>query len=194
MLSIKTGVTVLLSGVLVCGLTACGHYPSDEDVASGADVQSTRPNPLVAQPTPDYTERLPHHISTTEKEVLVDPNVHAFGAYNSDGELVRAGLVSAGSDWCPDLGRRCHTASGTFRVNSLGSPHCKSSMFPIPHGGAPMPYCMFFHRNQALHGSPDHEVVEGNISHGCVRMHVFDAEWLRYNFVNVGTKVVVRPY
>jgi lipoprotein-anchoring transpeptidase ErfK/SrfK len=64
----------------------------------------------------------------------------------------------------------------------------------MPHGGAPMPYCMFFNRNQALHGSPDHEVVDGNISHGCVRMHVPEAEWLRYNFVHVGTKVIVRPY
>jgi lipoprotein-anchoring transpeptidase ErfK/SrfK len=27
-----------------------------------------------------------------------------------------------------------------------------------------------------------------------VRMHVSDAEWLRYNFVNVGTKVIVKPY
>jgi lipoprotein-anchoring transpeptidase ErfK/SrfK len=45
-----------------------------------------------------------------------------------------------------------------------------------------------------LHGVPDGEVVEGNISHGCVRMHVVDAEWLRYSFVNYGTKVVVKPY
>jgi lipoprotein-anchoring transpeptidase ErfK/SrfK len=108
--------------------------------------------------------------------------------------LIRAGQASAGSNWCPDLGRPCHTHPGTYRVNSLGSPGCKSSQFPIPHGGAPMPYCMFFDRNQALHGSPDREVVDGNISHGCVRMHVPDAEWLRYNFVSVGTKVIVEPY
>ena len=144
--------------------------------------------------TPDYSSRLPSHLDVGEKTVLVDPNVHAWGAYDSSGSLIRAGQASAGSDYCPDLGRRCHTKSGTFRVNSLGSPNCKSSMFPMPHGGAPMPYCMFFNQNQALHGSSEGEVVDGNISHGCVRMHVPDAEWLRYNFVNVGTKVIVRPY
>ncbi len=43
-----------------------------------------------------------------------------------------------------------------------------------------MPYCMFFNGNQGLHGSP--YVMEGNVSHGCVRLSVSDAEWLRFNF------------
>lgn len=141
-----------------------------------------------------YASRLPQSIHSGEKVVLVDPRVHAWGAYGSDGSLIKGGLATAGSNWCPDLGRPCHTRSGSFRVYSLGSPNCKSSLFPIPRGGAPMPYCMFFNKNQAMHGSHDHEVVDGNISHGCVRMHVSDAEWLRYNFVNVGTKVIVKPY
>ena len=83
---------------------------------------------------------------------------------------------------------------GTHRVYSLGGPGCISHLFPIPRGGAPMPYCMYFSGGQALHGVPPYEVGEGNFSHGCVRMHVGDAEWLRYNFVNEGTKVIVRPY
>jgi lipoprotein-anchoring transpeptidase ErfK/SrfK len=62
----------------------------------------------------------------------------------------------------------------------------------MPHGGAPMPYCMFFNGSQGLHGS--YEVVDGNASHGCVRMTVSDAEWVRFNFATIGTKVVVRPY
>lgn len=142
---------------------------------------------------PDYASRLPEHLSGG-KAVLVDPNVHAWGAYDTDGSLIRAGLISAGSNWCPDLGRPCHTYPGTYHVYSLGSEGCKSHIFPIPRGGAPMPYCMYFHGGQALHGSPEGEVVEGNISHGCVRMHVSDAEWLRFNFVNVGTKVIVKSY
>ena len=55
-----------------------------------------------------------------------------------------------------------------------------------------MPYCMYFHGNQALHGS--HETADANISHGCVRLHVGDAEWIRFNFANVGTKVIIKPY
>jgi len=139
-----------------------------------------------------YESRVPQHLATGEKTILVDPNVHAWGAYAADGHLVRAGLAVAGADYCPDLHRRCHTASGTFRIHSLGSASCKSSIFPIPRGGAPMPYCMFFHGGEGLHGS--YELGEANMSHGCVRMEVSEADWMRHNFANVGTKVIVKPY
>lgn len=144
---------------------------------------------------------MPSQINTTgEKVIIVDPNIHVFGAYDASGNLLRSGTVTAGNSWCRDIHRPCRTRSGTFRIYSLGGPGCKSHRYPLPHGGAPMPYCMFFNGNQGLHGS--YEVVYGNISHGCVRMHVADAKWLRYNFVEGpnsrngyrGTKVIVRPY
>lgn len=144
---------------------------------------------------------LPSHIrSHGEKVIIVDPNSHEWGAYSPDGSLIRSGVATAGSKWCRDLGRPCKTRAGVFRIFSLGSSGCRSSKFPLPHGGAPMPYCMFFNGGQGLHGS--HEVVRGNVSHGCVRMHVEDARWLRFDFVEGprasngyrGTKVIVRPY
>lgn len=129
-----------------------------------------------------------------EKVIIVDPNSHEWGAYSPDGTLLRSGTATAGSDYCRDLHRRCHTRSGTFRIYSLGSASCKSHKFPLPRGGAPMPYCMYFNGGQALHGSYGHEVVAGNISHGCVRLHVDDARWIRFNFANIGTKVIVKSY
>lgn len=143
--------------------------------------------------TPNYGSRMPSSIDSSGKVVVVNPRVHAWGAYEN-GALVRSGQATAGSDWCPDLGRPCRTAVGQFRISSLGNPECKSRTFPIPKGGAPMPYCMYFHGGQALHGVHEGEVVDGNISHGCVRMHIPDAEWLRNNFAQVGTKVIVQPY
>lgn len=145
-----------------------------------------------SQPSVNYESRLPQHLATGEKTILVDPNVHAWGAYDSSGNLLRGGLVTAGNYYCPDIHRPCKTKSGTFRIHSLGAASCKSHIFPLPHGGAPMPYCMFFNGGQGLHGS--YEVVEGNVSHGCVRMHPSDAEWIRFNFANIGTKVIVKPY
>ncbi len=145
---------------------------------------------------------LPRNIDAqSEKVIIVDLTVHAWGAYGADGSLVRWGPATGGSDWCRDIHRACRTKPGTFRVYSLGSSSCVSRKFPVPRGGAPMPYCMFFDGGQALHGSPG-EVVRGNISHGCVRIYVNDAEWLRYDFVEGpnssnnyhGTKVVVKPY
>jgi hypothetical protein len=144
---------------------------------------------------------VPEHIHPPgEKLILVDPNAHAWGAYNTQGKLIRWGIATAGGDWCSDINRPCHTKVGSFRIYSLGDSHCASSKFPIPGGGAPMPYCMYFNGDQAIHGS--NAVEFDNKSHGCVRVHVSDAEWLRYNFVEKpnaalqyhGTLVVIRPY
>lgn len=140
------------------------------------------------------TSYLPETIKPSgEKVVIVDPHVHAWGAYSANGKLLRSGLATAGSNWCSDIGRSCRTKTGTFRIYSLGNSDCVSSKYPIEEGGgAPMPYCMYFNGSQGLHGS--NGVVAGNISHGCVRLRVNDAEWLRYQFVSIGTKVIVLPY
>lgn len=127
-----------------------------------------------------------------ERVIVVDPRVHRWGAYDSSGNLIRSGLASAGSNYCKDLGRPCRTKPGSFRIYSMGSSSCYSTRFPLPHGGAPMPYCMYFNGNQAIHGS--NHTVEGNVSHGCIRVRVGDAYWIRFNFAGNGTKVIIKPY
>lgn len=183
---------MLITAIMVFLLSACAtttrtaqNTMNDRD----SDDSSSRYSDYAP---PDYASRLPSRIHTNERTILIDPSVHAWGAYNSDGYLVRAGLATAGSSWCEDIGRPCRTKIGHFRIFSLGSSECKSSRYPIPDGGAPMPYCMFFNGHQGLHGS--YQVVEGNVSHGCVRVEVDDAEWIRFNFARVGTKVIVQPY
>ncbi len=139
--------------------------------------------------------------STNEKLIVVDPVERAWGAYDASGMLVRWGPVSAGSDWCRDLDEPCHTHDGSYRIFTLGSSSCYSTKFPLPDGGAPMPYCMYFNNGQALHGEPN-GLPGYNASHGCVRLYVNDAEWLRYDFVEGpnadndyrGTQVIVKPY
>ena len=145
----------------------------------------------------DYSSRLPQQMNTDGKKmVLVDPNAHAWGAYDANGHLVRAGIATAGGIACPpdENSPTCRTSIGTFHISSLGDGSCYSKVYPKPEGGGLMPYCMFFSNGQALHGSPDSTVIEANVSHGCVRMRIPDAEWMRYNFAQVGTKVVVLPY
>ncbi|HVY53240.1 MAG TPA: L,D-transpeptidase [Gammaproteobacteria bacterium] len=181
---------VLAFVFLFTSLAGCAHLSNTGDrFAANRALQP--PNYDSAR----YSSRLPISISSYgEKTIVVNPHLHAWGAYDANGNLIRGGIATAGSDWCPDLGRSCRTRSGSFRLNSLGSSNCKSSIYPLPKGGAPMPYCMFFNGGQALHGSLPGAVVDANASHGCVRLTIPDAEWLRYNFVNVGTKVIVMPY
>jgi lipoprotein-anchoring transpeptidase ErfK/SrfK len=135
-----------------------------------------------------------------QKKIIVDPRIHMWAAYNEEGKLVKSGVATAGKDYCPDIGRPCRTKVGTFRINSLGEANCRSRTFPVGRGGAPMPYCMFFNEGQALHGS--YQVVHANISHGCVRLRIKDAKWLRYNFAEeataqneaLGTIVIIKSY
>lgn len=187
MSNLKTGLALIAYVILSASLSSCATGSANGSMPGNASSNYDSYNPS------DYDSRLPQEIASTGKTIVVDPNVHAWGAYQ-DGKLIKAGLATAGSSWCPDIGRPCRTRSGTFHIQSLGSADCKSSIYPLPRGGASMPYCMYFNGSQGLHGSYPGNVVEGNVSHGCVRMHVADAEWIRYNFANIGTKVIVKPY
>lgn len=136
--------------------------------------------------------------SDGKKLIIVNLPKLAWGAFDSTGNLVNWGPVSGGRDFCSDIGKPCNTIRGVFSVFEKKDQHCKSESFPVDHGGgAPMPYCMFFHDGFALHGS--HELPGYNASHGCVRMYKEDAKWLNENFVDVpvyahdkGTEVIVQ--
>jgi lipoprotein-anchoring transpeptidase ErfK/SrfK len=141
----------------------------------------------------------PHHIDDNEKQVIIDQDKLAWGAYDDHGQLVKWGPIASGRDKCPDSANSCKTLTGIYRVFSKENEKCKSDIFPIGKGGARMPYCMYFHKGFALHGSDD--MPGFRASHGCVRMFIRDAKWLNEQFVDstneknniLGTKVVVRP-
>lgn len=123
---------------------------------------------------------------------VFNPRTHSWKAIANDGEVVRTGRASGGKGYCADTHRSCRTPVGTFTVWSKGSASCRSSRYPLPNGGAPMPYCMFFSKYYAIHGSDD--VPNYNASHGCIRVTRGDAVWLHHHFVHEGTKVIVKPY
>lgn len=132
-----------------------------------------------------------------DEVLVVNQQKLAWGAYDEDGDLVAWGPISSGKNFCPDVGRGCKTAVGTFNMYSKRGPGCKSGKYPVGKGGAPMPYCMFFHGGFAMHGSP--EVPGYRASHGCVRLFTEDAKWLHENFIDLknrgdsGTTVIVQP-
>ena len=130
--------------------------------------------------------------SAANNEFVFSPRTLQWQAINADGKVVRSGHGSGGRGYCPDIKRSCHTPTGTYSVLSKSGSGCHSSRYPVGKGGAPMPYCMFFSKYYAIHGSPD--VPNRNASHGCIRVVPSDARWLNQNFVHIGTKVVVKPY
>lgn len=124
---------------------------------------------------------------------IYDPKLLAWAAYDSRGQLVRTGAGSGGKNYCPDVGRPCHTPVGSYRIFSKFGADYVSSVFPIETGGgAPMPYAMFFKGGFAIHGS--YNVPNYNASHGCIRVIPEDARWLNNAFLTRGSLVIVRPY
>lgn len=123
---------------------------------------------------------------------VFSPRSLTWKAINDNGTVVRSGHASGGKGYCRDTGRSCRTPTGTYSVISKGGPGCRSSRYPVGRGGAPMPYCMFFSRYYAIHGSYD--VPNYNASHGCIRVEPGDAAWLSHNFVRIGTRVVIKSY
>ncbi len=133
-----------------------------------------------------------------QNSIIVDQDKLAWGAYNRSGQLIKWGAISSGKDYCPDIRRSCNTHTGIFNIFNKKDSRCHSNIFPIGRGGAKMPYCMFFYKGFAMHGS--NEVPGYRDSHGCVRLFTQDAKWLNEEFVILsresngfkGTRIVVQ--
>ena len=123
---------------------------------------------------------------------IFNPKTHSYVAIDNNGRVVKSGRASGGRSYCPDIGRSCRTPSGSYTIQSMRGAGCRSSRFPVGRGGSPMPYCSFFSKYYAVHGS--YEVPNYNASHGCIRVVPSDAQWLQRNFFRVGTRVIVKPY
>ena len=123
---------------------------------------------------------------------IYNPRSLQWSAVNERGHVVRTGAGSGGQSYCPDIHRACRTPTGVYHVISKRGSDCRSSRYPLGKGGTPMPYCMFFSKYYAIHGS--YEVPHRNASHGCIRVKPTDAHWLYQNFIKVGTTVVVKSY
>lgn len=126
------------------------------------------------------------------KVFIFNPRTHSWSAINEKGRVIKSGRASGGRHYCPDIRRSCRTPAGVYRISSMRGADCKSSRYPVGRGGAKMPYCSFFSKYYAVHGSYD--VPRYNASHGCIRVVPSDALWLQRHFMKIGTKVIVKPY
>lgn len=135
-----------------------------------------------------------------EKMIKVDKALSAFAAYDADGHLLKWGPISAGTLQCLDVREGCTTPVGRFRVIRKEGEDCVSKSWPYringSRGGGEMPWCMYFYKGFALHGSSELPGYEA--SAGCLRLFTEDAQWLNEHFVDLpghhgkGTLVVIQ--
>ncbi len=148
---------VLMIGFIIT-LVGCMHIPSANDPDGDGDARGMNHFPM-------------HRNTHGRRTFVFDPNYRAFAVYNEQGKRINTGKSSGGAPFCQDIGRSCRTIVGTYTITRKGDEDCKSSRFPIEtRGGAPMPYCMYFHaKGYAIHGSSD-VPTSHNASHGCIRV------------------------
>lgn len=77
------------------------------------------------------------------------------------------------------------TPSGDYKVLRKEPMHI-STIYPKPHGGAKMPYSLWFHGGYFIHGYKS--VPQHPASHGCIRLTIPDAKTL-FDWTPVGTPV-----
>ena len=99
---------------------------------------------------------LPAYRDTRGKQtVVISLGKFAFGAYDAQGKLLYWGPASSGKEFCASPDGICKTVMGAFKVFKIGGEDCASNQYPLEtEGGAPMPYCMFFHGGMAFHAMP----------------------------------------
>ena len=183
--------------ILVAGLFCLSPLTATAKICSANTPSCFKQGKTLLLAANKSKHRASHHFSnnrpaTGNRVFIFDPQQLRWAAYSESWQLIKTGKASGGKGYCRDLRRSCRTPRGTFQVHSKGSAGCKSSKYPVGRGGAPMPYCMFFHRGYAIHGSPD--VPNYNASHGCIRVLPSAAQWLHQNFIRHGTTVIVHPY
>lgn len=119
-------------------------------------------------------------VSAQEQFILIVLDRQFLGLYEC-GKLVASYPISSGK---PGF----RTLRGDSRVTRKCQ-DCKSSIYPEPDGGAPMPWALQFrYSSYWMHGG---DLPGWAASHGCVRLFVKDAEALfRRIAIGTGVKVV----
>jgi lipoprotein-anchoring transpeptidase ErfK/SrfK len=125
--------------------------------------------------------------------VVIDRGANTLKLYRST-QLVRTFNVATGTAYYP-------TPSGVFEVvNMQANPwwtppnsDWARGLSPVPPGpGNPLGtrWMGISSPGVGMHGTPDDASIGYSRSHGCIRMHIPDAEWL-FEHVEVGTPVVI---
>jgi lipoprotein-anchoring transpeptidase ErfK/SrfK len=106
------------------------------------------------------------------KWVLVDLGQQTLTAYEGDVPVF-ATLISSGKDH-----DESETHPGLYRVEHKMDCSDMHGEPDDPYGVDRVPYVLYFHKNEALHGTYWHDRFGFPASHGCVNLSPADARWL----------------
>ncbi len=114
-------------------------------------------------------------------ERWIEVNLSQQMVYAYEGDvLVNSFVVSTGTWMTPTVTGQYHIYV-KYRSTTMAGPGYYLTN---------VPYVMYFYKGYGLHGTYWHNNFGTPMSHGCVNLRTYDAEWL-YNWASVGTLVSV---
>ena len=116
--------------------------------------------------------RPPSSIPTGAKWVIVDLAQQTLTAYEGE-TAVYATLISSGKDY-----KESETHVGLYQVEHKMDYSDMHGESDEPYDVDRVPYALYFHKNEALHGTYWHDRFGAPASHGCVNLSLADARWL----------------
>jgi len=123
---------------------------------------------------------------TEPKYILIDLKRQFLGLYEC-GRLTASYPISSGTGVRGPKGENYRTPPGDYRVKAKNK-DAKSSKYPEPDGGAPMPYAVSFkYPGYWMHGG---DLVGYPASHGCIRQLYSEAPKV-FAWARIGTFVRV---
>jgi hypothetical protein len=114
----------------------------------------------------------PSSIPTGAKWVIVDLAQQTLTAYEGES-AVYATLISSGKDY-----KESETHVGLYQVEHKMDYSDMHGESDEPYDVDRVPYALYFHKNEALHGTYWHDRFGAPASHGCVNLSLADARWL----------------
>ena len=114
----------------------------------------------------------PRSLPPGAKWVLVDLSQQTLTAYEGD-IAVYATLISSGTNQ-----EKSQTNAGLFQVEHKMAYSDMHGQLDDPYDVDRVPYTLYYHKNEALHGTYWHDRFGARASHGCVNLALADARWL----------------
>lgn len=156
------------------------------DIATWTPTPTNTPLPLpTATPTPWVDLATGHSMFNEWRWIDVDLSRQYLTAYEN-GQPVYQVYISSGAAQFP-------TVTGQFRIYLRYESQTMDGRYMGPeydYVTENVPYVQYFYQGYALHGAYWHNDFGTPVSHGCVNLTPYDAQWL-FNFADIGTLVNV---
>ena len=136
---------------------------------------------VLANPTIDnnITQKIDNLKQSNQNWLEIDLSDQHLLAWEGDSQIFSA-VVSTGKSTTP-------TPEGIYTIQrKYSQDRMRGADYDIPD----VPNVLYFHRGYAIHGAYWHNSFGTPVSHGCVNLPLYNAQWL-FDWTKINTPVII---